>query len=160
MSLVPNVGREKDYDRGSTRLGRGSKTGFKWENVASDAHRENYLGHSLKTSDGRNREGAAKPLWWAKSGRKSASKDKIKEEKRRLKERERRRMNESLRSGFILKPEVDEVGEKALKRRKRKAEKELNEVVKNTKLEIDREKEYGERVAWLGTGDNHRRKWH
>ncbi|KAI9772839.1 MAG: hypothetical protein M1840_008721 [Geoglossum simile] len=82
---------------------RGGRADFKWEDVKDDAHRENYLGHSLKAPVGRwqkNRDLS----WYAKAdGNDGISAEEARrEEIRRIKEAEQDALSAAL--GFAVEP--------------------------------------------------------
>ncbi|KAH0536113.1 hypothetical protein FGG08_006979 [Glutinoglossum americanum] len=83
---------------------RGGRANFKWEDVKDDAHRENYLGHSLKAPVGRWQKGRDLG-WYAKGddGSESVSAEEARrEEIRRIKEAEQDALSAAL--GFKVEP--------------------------------------------------------
>ncbi|KAI9864633.1 MAG: hypothetical protein M1813_003122 [Trichoglossum hirsutum] len=122
---------------------RGGRANFKWEDVKDDAHRENYLGHSLKAPVGRwqkNRDLS----WYAKGDNDSESiseEEARREEIRRIKEAEQDALSAAL--GFKVEPR---------KRDDKGVEEEVRRVVKETVVVGDEDEKDGGRGVGFGGG--------
>jgi len=122
---------------------RGGRDQFDWINVVNDRkHRDNYLGHSLHSSNKRSFNNPnPNALWWAKSDNKKSTQADI----LKMKAEEDRLMLEEL--GII--PKSEEVSSMGL---------EKDEFDRITERGFSRDQNDVDRVAGLGFGDERRHK--
>ncbi|KAI9770031.1 MAG: hypothetical protein M1839_003295 [Geoglossum umbratile] len=124
---------------------RGGRADFKWEDVKDDAHRENYLGHSLKAPVGRwqkNRDLS----WYAKANDSDglSAEEARREEIRRIKEAEQDALSAAL--GFAVEPRR-RGGDNS-----RMMEEEVKRVVKETATGGSKDEGEGGRGVGFGGG--------
>jgi len=121
---------------------RGGRDQFDWTDVVNDRkHRDNYLGHSLHSSNKRSFNNPnPNALWWTKGNTKNAQLD-----NKKIKDEEERLMKEEL--GLI--PKSEEVSTHGL---------EKDEFDRITERGFSRDQNDVDRVAGLGFGDERRHK--
>lgn len=80
----------------------------------------------------------------------------LSDERSKMKNLERQLMMEALHSGYILRPENStlQIEGEDYEKELNVDEAEMKHVIANTQIDVDREKEYGDRVQGLGLGKN------